>query len=102
MHDPDGVVLDSQGNLYVSACGLGPSDQGVFKIAPDLQVTKVMGAAGDGTHEADCPVGLDVDSADNVYVAAFLVRQCLQDHAIRGRSRKSSTPAERGRPENPS
>jgi len=72
VRDPDGVALDSQGNLFVGVCGLGPSDQGVFKIAPDLQVTKVMGAEGDGVHAADCPVGVDVDSGDNVYVAAFL------------------------------
>ncbi len=52
MQDPDGVALDSQGNLYVSACGMGPSDEGVFRITPDLQITKILGDAGDGTHTA--------------------------------------------------
>lgn len=71
VRDPDGITIDSIGNVYVGACGAGPQSMGVFKIAPDLTVTQVLDWTGDGTNMADCIVGLDVDSQDNVYAAAF-------------------------------
>ena len=72
MIDPDGIVVDSQNNVYVAACGGGPSSEGVFKIATGGTITKVLDSTGDGVNGASCMVGLDVDSQDNVYVACFL------------------------------
>lgn len=69
--DPDGLALDSQGNLYVAACGSSASNQGLFRITPALDVSLVIDSSGDGMNPADCFVGVDVDSQDNVYVATF-------------------------------
>ncbi len=67
--DPDGVVTDAAGNVYVAACGTSTGNQGVFKVTPAGGVTKIAGGPGDGM---SCPVGIDVDSAANVYVVGFL------------------------------
>ena len=70
--DPDGVAIDSEGNVYIAACGYSLADEGVFKVTPFGIKTKIMGGDGDGTHPATCPVGLDFDSVGNLYVAAYL------------------------------
>ena len=69
MKDPDGVVLDSQGNLYVAACGSGPGsgDQGVFKITPGGVVTELMDDTCCGYFRE--PSGLTTDAEGNLYVA---------------------------------
>ncbi len=72
LQDPDGIAIDSSGNIYVAACGRVGADEGVWRITPTGQKTQVLDSNGDGVNLATCPVGLDVDSADNVYVAAFL------------------------------
>ena len=72
MLDPDGIAVDSADNVYVAACGLGPSSEGVFKITPDDEISLVLDSTGDGLSGARCPVGIAVDSADNVYVATLL------------------------------
>ena len=72
MLDPDGIAVDSADNVYVAACGLGPVSEGVFRITPGGAITQVLDTTGDGVSPASCPVGVAVDSADNVYVATYL------------------------------
>ena len=72
MIDPDGIAVDSAGNVYVAACGLSAASTGFFKITPSGNVTRLIDSTGDGIHPFDCGVGVDVDSSDNVYVVAFL------------------------------
>ena len=72
MIDPDGIAVDSAGNVYVAACGYGAPSTGFFKITPGGTVTRLIDSTGDGVHPFDCGVGVDVDSSDNVYVVAFL------------------------------
>jgi len=77
MIDPDGIAVDSQGNVWVAACGtsgLSTDDftSGLFKITATGEVTKVIDASGDGVHPFDCGVGVAVDPFDNVFVAAFI------------------------------
>jgi hypothetical protein len=70
---PDGVAVDSAGNVYVADYG---NDE-IRKITPSGVVTTLAGAAGQGgssngagsAARFDYPGGVAVDSAGNVYVA---------------------------------
>jgi sugar lactone lactonase YvrE len=71
---PEGVALDSQGNLYVS----DTYDTRVVKIAPNGILTTVIGnwqyaTCGDGGPASGAcilsPLGLAVDGAGNLYIA---------------------------------
>jgi sugar lactone lactonase YvrE len=70
---PQGIVLDSAGNLFVS----DPGSSTIRKVTPAGVVTTVAGTAGtsgsaDGTGVAALfsnPYGMAIDSADNLYVA---------------------------------
>lgn len=71
MVDPDGIAVDSAGNVYVAACGRSTLSTGFFKITPDGDVTQLIDSMGDGVNPFACGVGVDVDSSDNAYVVAF-------------------------------
>ncbi len=70
---PDGIAIDSVGNLYVADSG----DDTIRKITPAAMVTTLAGSAGvagsaDGVGSAarfNSPRGVATDSAGNVYVA---------------------------------
>ena len=66
--DPDGVAVDSAGNVYVASCGLAPGGDGVFKILTDGSKIQLMDTSGDGTNPLACAVGIAVDGSDNVFV----------------------------------
>jgi len=78
MRDPSGIAVDSADNIYVAACPISPQSEGVFRITPAGVVTQVLDSTGDGLNSANCPVGVAVDSADNVYVATFLSDNVFQ------------------------
>ena len=69
--NPDGVAVDSSGNVFVSGCGHGLATSIVFRITPQGAITKILDGGGDGVSSLDCPVGVAVDSNDNVFVAGF-------------------------------
>ncbi len=73
--DPDGVVSDAPGNLYVL------DGNWIRKITPDAAVTTIAGCPGGCTNAIgstdgagamarfDAPIGIALDGASNVYVA---------------------------------
>ena len=71
--NPRGVAVDSAGNVYVTEYG----NHTIRMVTPGGVVTTLAGLAGsfgssDGTGSAarfNCPAGVGVDSAGNVYVA---------------------------------
>lgn len=73
---PDGVVVDSKGNTYISVWGC----ESVYKIDPDGILTHFAGIeeergfSGDGGPATSAmlayPYGLAVDAEDNLYIAA--------------------------------
>jgi hypothetical protein len=74
--EPNGVALDSAGNLYVADLGNGTVRQ-LTPVGTNWMVTTVAGLAGslgsaNGIYSIarfNLPTGVAVDSADNVYVA---------------------------------
>jgi sugar lactone lactonase YvrE len=71
-YQPQGIAIDSKGNLYVSDAG----NQRIRKITPAGWVTTFAGSGfagyADGLAETSMfssPMGIVVDSKDNVYVA---------------------------------
>lgn len=76
LNDPERVVVDGNGNVYVSESG----NHRVRRIAPDGTITTFAGTgqpgfSGDGGSAAaaalNYPVGLALDAAGNLYVADF-------------------------------
>ncbi len=65
---PNGITVDSSGNIYVSESGTDSvqkyDSNGVFLLK--------IGSFGSGDGEFDIPLGMAVDSSNNVYVADFL------------------------------
>lgn len=65
----DDIAIDSHGFVYLTA---GPGCQCrdvVIKLSPSWQVLGVVAPQGSGQGQVDTPLGLAVDSQDNLYVA---------------------------------
>ncbi len=83
LNDPRGIVLDSQGNLYIA----DSKNYVVRKVTTDGVISTIAGIAGSYGHSGDeglaveamlkQPFGLAVDSQDNLYIAD------IQDQVIR-------------------
>ncbi len=73
-HNPQGVGIDSAGNLYVS----DTTNNLIRKVAPGAVVTTLAGSgsagSANGTGSAasfNSPIGITADSSGNVYVADY-------------------------------
>ncbi len=79
---PEGIAVDSSGNVYVT---LGISDN-VFKITPPGAITEIIDATGDGVgNTLDDPRAIAVDPSGNVYVvgeSSFNVFKIAPDGVI--------------------
>ncbi|WOO34722.1 leucine-rich repeat protein [Anaerocolumna sp. AGMB13020] len=83
LNDPRGIVLDSQGNLYIA----DSKNYVVRKVTADGVISTIAGIAGSFGHSGDGgpaveamlkqPFGVAVDSQDNLYIAD------IQDQVIR-------------------
>ena len=90
-HDPEGIAVDANGDVYVSDYG----NNRVRKIRPDGMITTVAGTgkpgfSGDGgpaqKAQLNLPNGLAVDRTGNLYIADFRnyrVREVTPDGKIR-------------------
>lgn len=62
---PDGVALDSQGNIYVADTG----NSRIQKFSPDGAPLAQWGAKGSGRGQFNLPEGITVDSQGHIYVS---------------------------------
>jgi hypothetical protein len=65
LNQPEGVCIDSQGNIYVVSKG---SNQ-IKKFNSQHELVGEWGAPGDGPGEFNTPYGIAVDAYDYIYVA---------------------------------
>jgi len=71
MEDPGGIATDAVGNVFITACGTGDENEGVWKIP--LGGTPIKILSGDEIPDViDCPVGIELDAAGNLYIAGFM------------------------------
>jgi sugar lactone lactonase YvrE len=66
-HEPDGVAVDSHGNVYVAS--FGPGTGAVYEFDSEGQDVREFSGGDIGTRGPEAkPVGVAVDAKDNVYV----------------------------------
>ena len=67
----DALAVDSHGFVYVTAGTGGQFADEVIKLSPDLKEVGVIAPRGAAPGQVDTPLGMKVDSHDNLYVADF-------------------------------
>jgi sugar lactone lactonase YvrE len=65
----DDIAIDSKGYVYLTAGQGCQCRDEVIKLSPTWQVLGVVAPQGNGTGQVDTPLGLAVDTHDNLYVS---------------------------------
>jgi hypothetical protein len=69
-HEPDGVAVDSHGNVYVAS--FGPGDGAVYEFTSEGQDERELSGGDIGTRGNETgPVGVAVDAKGNIYINNF-------------------------------